>query len=200
MADTGHAQALVDWETCLVADCRGERLPGGSFCWAHAEGEDLDAALRSLSDSGMLHARGVAFTADRLQRVLDAAPSSEEVEDDQRRPLRAANLDEARFECATFEDARLTAVTFGVPPAPVDKEVGRSEDLRVSFRGATFLGSTTFSRVAFHAGATFDGAHFEGDLAVTAEIGQQIAGDAASSGTTSLVLAAPGYSDGNVRS
>jgi hypothetical protein len=189
MADTDHGQALVDWETCRVADCTGERLPGGDACWAHAGDEDLDAALGALAVDRVLGARGVAFTADRLQRVLDA-PRPDEAAGDHRRPLHVANMDgcrlpavrfahlrcdgEARFDGATFEEARFVAVTFGVPPAPGGEEEGHRPGPRVSFRGATFLGATTFATVAFHAGATFDGAHFEGELVVTAEVGDDL--------------------------
>jgi uncharacterized protein YjbI with pentapeptide repeats len=191
MADAGHAQVPIDWETCRVADCIGERLPAGSTCWAHAGGEDLDAALRALADDRVLHARGVAFTADRLQRVLDAAPKPDEAVGDLRRALQVANLDgsrlpavrfahlrcdgEARFEHATFEDARFVEVTFGAPPATGEEEAAAEVGARlpgpmVSFQRATFLGATTFKTVAFHTGANFDDAHVEGDLEIDGDV------------------------------
>lgn len=190
MADTGHGQPVVDWETCRMVGCRGERLRGRKYCWAHAEGEDLDAALGLLSNDGVLRARGVAFTAKRLQQVLDAAPRSEGPEGDLHHLLNVANMDgcllpavtfedihfngEARFEGATFEDARFIALRFGVPPAPGDEKLGHHRVPMVSFKRATFQGATSFSVFAFHAGATFDDAHFEGDLVVTAVTGHSL--------------------------
>src|SRR5438093_13437811 len=84
----------VDWLTCAkYHECIGVRLPSGEGCWAHADEQDMDDALKRLGEDGRLDARGVTLTDDLLQRLLHAVPR-----DDQEHRL----LTDAQFYRATF--------------------------------------------------------------------------------------------------
>jgi hypothetical protein len=106
----------IDWEVCAQDEsCTGVRLPTGDKCWAHAEQEQLDAALKQVAEEGRVDARGVPLTADLLERMLAVAPR-----DDQGRPvLSTVRFDQARFQgeagfaTASFQDeAWFTGATF----------------------------------------------------------------------------------------
>ncbi len=53
----------------------GVRLPAGDKCWAHAHGNDLQAALKRLGEDGRLDARGVPISKDLLHQLLAAVPT-----------------------------------------------------------------------------------------------------------------------------
>ncbi len=131
---------VIYWDVC--ADCGiGVRLRTGERCWAHADAEDVAAALKQFSEDGKLDARGVRLTAALLRRILDSAPH-----DNDGRTL----LIEGQFEQAIFEDeANFVGVTF--------KGVAR-------FDGATFEGVAQFEGNWFRdADVWFDGAIFQHD-------------------------------------
>jgi hypothetical protein len=98
----------VGWEVCQQCAADGGigiRLPSGGSCWAHADDEDLQAALRQLGEDGRLDARGVTITSELLARTLDAAPH----DDTRGHPV----LTDARFDRATFQgDAGFEGAAF----------------------------------------------------------------------------------------
>jgi hypothetical protein len=118
----------VAWETCAKGGCVGARLPSRGRCLAHADAHNLSEAFQRLGEHGDLDARGVAFTAELLRRVLDAAPH-----DDEGHPV----VTGARFAGASFKGGA------GFAKATFQGDAG--------FAGATFTGGAGF------AGATFTG-------------------------------------------
>jgi uncharacterized protein YjbI with pentapeptide repeats len=163
----------VDWETCDEDECVGVPLPSGGRCWAHAGADDRDAALDRLGEGGRLDGRGVTFTAELLQRLLDATPHDDEGQ---------ALLSGALFTQATFTgDASFTGATFGGYVEFDNATVaGNASFVAATFKGvvsfseATFAGEALFSQATFRrlatfmdtffkVGADFGGVTFEGD-------------------------------------
>lgn len=161
----------VEWATCAVDGCVGVRLPTGEECWAHADGEDLESALRLLGEHGRLDARGVPLTAELSHRLLAAVPRTGEgnrvvrgAQLDQATFLAMAGFDQTLFEGAasfagtTFEaGARFNETTFergAVFVAAVFR--GLAE-----FGGAAFHGGAGFERATFHRATWFDSAMFQ---------------------------------------
>jgi hypothetical protein len=152
--------STVGWEPCADDGCVGVQLPSGDRCWAHAVYVHLGPALERLGEGGQLDGRGVAFTAELLKRVLDAAPRS-----DDRRPIvtgalfqRATFKGDAGFDGATFKDhAGFDGATFkgdaGFDGATFKGDAG--------FDGATFRARGGFTRATFRGEAAFDEASFE---------------------------------------
>ena len=132
----------VHWpvcERCAEGGGIGVRLPNGGDCWAHAQEQDLDAALQQLGEDGRLDARSVTITAVLLQRLLTAASHDD---------TGHAILTDARFYWATFQgEARFDEATF-------------QGDTR--FTGATFQGDAWFQGVTFQGKVSFDEATFQG--------------------------------------
>jgi uncharacterized protein YjbI with pentapeptide repeats len=142
----------VDWETCDEDKCVGVRLASGGRCWAHAEAPEFEAAHDQLSKDGQLDGRGVTFTAELLERLLNAAPN-----DDEGRPAISAAL----FSRATFKgDAEFIGTTFDGEAhfmgANFEGEGG------ASFQAAKFTNFTTFDEARFTGPAAFGGASFGG--------------------------------------
>jgi hypothetical protein len=132
-------QTGIDWPTCNEDGCQGIRLQTGGNCLAHADSQDLDAALKRLSQEGTVDARGVTINAELLGRILSAAPPDED------RPDRP-RLINAMFDSATFGDrASFAGVTFG--------------NLAL-FGGAAFGDDAMFDRTTFGDDARFIGATF----------------------------------------
>jgi uncharacterized protein YjbI with pentapeptide repeats len=179
------AASDVDWETCTADHCAGARLPTGDRCWAHADDQDLDTALKRLGEDGHLDARGAVITAELLRRILAAAPRDEH----DRPTLTSAEFRRtvfdgaatarwgegwfegaAWFEGATFErEAWFEGATFeGIASFDWATFKGHADFARATFKGragfdgATFEGVAGFDRAAFKGHAGFDGATFEG--------------------------------------
>jgi uncharacterized protein YjbI with pentapeptide repeats len=130
----------VSGTTCAEEGCPGVALLTDANCWAHADGQDLEAALERLRETGRLDARGVSISEQLLGLLLANLP-----QDDQRRVV----LTDAHFEHATFQgDADFTAVTF---------------QGAAWFNEATFKGTTRFTEATFHGAAWFSGATFNKD-------------------------------------
>jgi hypothetical protein len=129
----------VAWETCAKGGCVGARLPSRGRCLAHADAHNLSEAFQRLGEHGDLDARGVAFTAELLRRVLDAAPH-----DDEGHPV----VTGARFAGASFKGGA------GFAKATFQGDAG--------FGGATFQGGAGFAGATFTGGAGFAGAIFKG--------------------------------------
>jgi uncharacterized protein YjbI with pentapeptide repeats len=131
----------VDWDLCDVCadeDGIGVRLPSGGKCWAHADDQDLDSALKRLREGGRLDVRGVVITQELLGRLLAAAPRN-----DHGRTL----LIDAQFDRATFQgDVLFPGATF---------------QGRALFPGATFQGDAWFQGATFQSDAQFEGATFQ---------------------------------------
>jgi uncharacterized protein YjbI with pentapeptide repeats len=135
------ASENVDWdvcERCAEEGGVGICLPTGEKCWAHADDQDLDAALKRLGEGGRLDARGVPITQKLLERLLQAAPK-----DEHGRPI----LTNVRFGKATFHDAGFGKATFQ----------GMSEFDETTFQGTAWFYEATFHGMTVFVGATFHG-------------------------------------------
>jgi Pentapeptide repeats (9 copies) len=131
-------QSEVEWPTCEQAGCAGIRLASARMCLAHASEEETAAALKLISETGAIDARGVPITGALLERILTAAPRGENEE-----PL----IKGCQFGGATLTgDAGFNGATFTGYPW---------------FDGATFTGDAWFDRATFTGGALFGGATFK---------------------------------------
>ncbi|MBA9005959.1 pentapeptide repeat-containing protein [Thermomonospora cellulosilytica] len=122
--------------------CGAVCLPGGDRCLAHAGEQAREEFLAGLAPGAAIDMRGVPFTADLLNRLLEA------VRDPQAdaRPC----FGRARFDGASFSgDARFSSTSFS----------GDAE-----FGGASFFGDVGFLRASFSGAAGFGGASFSGDV------------------------------------
>jgi hypothetical protein len=134
-----HTKAPDDWPTCDEDGCIGVRLAGSRKCLAHAGDEHRNAALKQLSETGEIDARGVPITPALLGQILAAAPH-----DAENHPMLTA----PRFERTTFQgDAIFEGVTF---------------ERWADFDRATFRGDAGFEWTTFRENAGFNGATFEG--------------------------------------
>jgi uncharacterized protein YjbI with pentapeptide repeats len=160
------AASDVDWETCAEGHCVGARLPTGDRCWAHADDQDLDTALKRLGEDGHLDARGAVITAALLRRILATAPRNEH----DRPTLTSADFQRTVFDGeATFKDmawfdraifkgwTRFDGATFKVS---VSFDSATFED--VWFAQATFKGTARFESATLKGSPVFIGATFEG--------------------------------------
>jgi hypothetical protein len=130
----------VERPTCEQDGCIGIRLASAPRCLAHASEEETAAALKLIGKIGEIDARGVTITSALLDRILAAAPRTENEE-----PL----LKDCRFDEATFSGgADFGEVTF---------------DGDAHFGGVTFSGEAGFNEAAFSGGADFGGTTFSGD-------------------------------------
>jgi Pentapeptide repeats (9 copies) len=121
------------WPECEREGCIGIQLAASPTCLAHASEAELEGALRIISESGVVDARGVPLSAKLLDRVLAASPRAD---------TGKAVLKAARFDRATFTgDAGFGETTF-------------SDDAQ--FNGATFTGAALFDRATFTGDAQFD--------------------------------------------
>jgi hypothetical protein len=92
MADRSYAPST----TCAKDGCIGVPLPMGTNCWAHVDGQVLEAALEQLRETGRLDARGVPISEQLLERLFANLPQ------DQSHWV----LTDASFDHATFTQAR----------------------------------------------------------------------------------------------
>jgi uncharacterized protein YjbI with pentapeptide repeats len=128
------------------------------------QSEETAAALKQISDTGEIDARGVPITPALLERILAAAPRGEKEE-----PL----IKRCWFDGATFTgDARFERTTFTGRAGFGHATFSGVTDFReatftdAEFTGATFTGDAWFHGVVFKGAvwfnrATFDGARFE---------------------------------------
>jgi len=154
-------QADVDWPVCGQDGCIGVHLDEGHGCLAHAGDEARDAALKKVTETGRIDARGVTVSSALLEKILDSAP---------RDPDGSRMLTEARFDRATLHEARFSKVIFqgdvGFNGAILQ---GSAEFSSVTFQGiagfleVTFRGTVEFSWVSFERNAQFNGATFRGN-------------------------------------
>src|SRR6266540_186028 len=131
----------VDWDVCArcaAEDGIGVRLPNSENCWAHADGQDVAAALKRLSEEGSIDARGVPLTSELLERMLATAPHN-----DQGRPV----LTEVRCDQARFEGALRLRGTIFEGPAVFNE---------ATFEGLAEFNDATFQGMAWFIGATFN--------------------------------------------
>jgi uncharacterized protein YjbI with pentapeptide repeats len=146
----------IRWDTCEESECFGARIEGEGRCLAHVDPAHLEAAVERMQAAGALEARGVRFSSELLERVLE------------RYPVRSSTSDTGRFETgdvefagATFEDD----VSFGQLTF-----TGRAR-----FDGATFQRTASFWGASFVHSPVFDGATFEGDVLFAAPVGLKAA-------------------------
>jgi uncharacterized protein YjbI with pentapeptide repeats len=135
------ARALA-WARCgaEAGRCRGVRLDHADHCLAHADSPERASAYQRLADGAPLDfARGVTFTSELLDELLDHAPT-----DEHHRTL----LRKADFTNAAFSDASFYSVAFQSP---------------VRFNGATFEGEADFRRTSYDGDVGFRRATFSGD-------------------------------------
>ena len=130
----------VGWPTCDQAGCVGVRLDAARMRPAHSTEEERAAALKLVSETGTIDARGTPITPALLEEVLTVTPRGENGH-----PL----IKDGQFDQATFTGgARFDRATFN--------GVAR-------FEKATFNGCAWFDRATFNGGARFYRATFNGD-------------------------------------
>jgi uncharacterized protein YjbI with pentapeptide repeats len=145
------ASKNVRWDTCAEDDCIGVRLPSGGKCWTHADDQDLDVALKRLSQDGDLDLRGVRLTSELLQRLLAEVPKNAQGHTSLRNAQfrQATFLGEAKFDWVTFEaEAEFEKATFHG---------------KASFAAATFQGKAEFTHATFKLWGHFYRTTFQGD-------------------------------------
>jgi uncharacterized protein YjbI with pentapeptide repeats len=149
----------VGWPTCEQAGCVGIRLTSARMCLAHASEEQTAAALKRVSETGVIDARGVPIMDALFQRIVTAAPRGEN-----EKPLiqgcwfdRAAFTGAADFGGATFAGGHFGEATF-TGDALFD---GATFKRFAYFGGVTFTGDAWFAGATFTGAARFDGARFE---------------------------------------
>jgi uncharacterized protein YjbI with pentapeptide repeats len=142
-------QAAIEWQTCSQEGCIGIRLAGNASCLAHATSQDRKAALRQLSETGAIDARGVPITVALLEQILAATPH-----DTADHPTFTA----ARFDRASFQG---TADFVGATFQGVAEFVGATFQGRARFEQATFQDEVWLDGASFKHDATFDRASFE---------------------------------------
>jgi uncharacterized protein YjbI with pentapeptide repeats len=159
-------QTEVGWPTCEQTGCVGIQLASARLCLAHAGEKETAAALKLISETGAIDARGVAITGALLERILTAAPRGENEE---------PQISGCRFDRVTFTgDAMFGGATF-TGDAWFEEATFTGDAMfggatftgNAWFYGATFTGDAkfeeaTFKRYARFGGATFDGARFDG--------------------------------------
>ena len=130
----------VGWPTCDKAGCVGVRLSAARMCLAHGTEEDRAAALKLVSETGTIDARGTPITPALLEQVLTVTPHGANGH-----PI----IKNGQFDQATFiGGARFNRATF------------KGE---AWFEKATFNGGAWFDRATFDGGARFYRATFNGD-------------------------------------
>ena len=154
-------QTEVEWPTCVQAGCVGVRSASARMCLAHSGEEDTAAALKLISETGAIDARGVHITRALLERILAAAPRGENGE-----PLiEGCRFDRATFSgSAGFENAKFSGVAeFARATFSNDARFdGASFARGAEFGGATFNGGAWFGRASFGASAWFGRVIFNG--------------------------------------
>ena len=148
------------WDTCDNNGCIGIRLPEAHQCLAHCTGPEQEAALKLISRTGVIDARGVPITRTLLERVLKSAPR-----DNHGDPL----FKDASFQRVTFSgDAVFSKVKFDKASFSNATFEGAAAFDRATFLGyatfadATFVGAANFSQVGFEGLAWFDRVIFNG--------------------------------------
>jgi Pentapeptide repeats (9 copies) len=135
----------IDWPTCTDDGCIGIRLDAGGRCLAHAPDQERDAALKVLSETGAIDARGVVISSALLEKILGAVP---------RQADGHALFAEVRFEQAAFQgDAAFAKAEF---------------QGEAWFTSAIFQGSIALDNATFHSVALFHGVTFQGEASFTA--------------------------------
>lgn len=135
-----HQQTEVYWPACEQEGCIGIQLAGARMCLAHCGEEEKTTALKQVSESGEIDARGVILQDTLLAQILGAV---------RRAPDGELLIKSCRFDRATFAGtAVFSEATFG----------GDAQ-----FNEATFSRGARFSKATFSAVAWFNGAIFNGD-------------------------------------
>jgi Pentapeptide repeats (9 copies) len=141
----------ADWPTCDQAGCFGVRLNATRMCLAHGTEEERAAALKLISESGTIDARGTPITPALLEQILRATSRGANGH-----PLiRACQFDQATFTGG----ARFGRVTFNG---------------EAWFEKVTFNGGACFDRATFNGGARFYRATFNGDAGFYHGIGELV--------------------------
>ena len=145
------------WPACDQEGCTGIRLDAGGKCLAHVGDEQLDAALRDISETGKIYARGVTISSALLEKILGSVP---------RGPKGRSMFTEAWFDEAIFQgdaqfgdaifqsDARFAGAVFQ----------GMAGFAGAAFRGEEYFHGATFHGTTFHGGAQFSDATFRGRI------------------------------------
>jgi hypothetical protein len=100
-------QTEAEWPTCEQAGCIGIRNASARMCLAHSGEEEATAALKLISETGAIDARGVPITGALLERILAASSRGENSE-----PLiKGCRFDRATFNgSAGFDNVMFTGV------------------------------------------------------------------------------------------
>jgi uncharacterized protein YjbI with pentapeptide repeats len=138
------------WDSCRWLGCGAQAAEEVDLCWGHASDDELRPALRRLEEDGVLAARNVGFTIERLLLVLGTLAS----DGDGRPILRRADVQGASFAPGvSFDRVRFTGdVTFedAIFAGPA------------SFDGCAFEGTSWFTKTRFADSVTFERATFPG--------------------------------------
>jgi len=149
----------VDWPTCEQADCIGVRLDSARTCLAHCSSSEKAAALKLISEGGLIDVRGVVINSALLKEVLAAAPREENG-----KPL----IKDCRFGMSTFQGDADFADLYGATFCG-DADFGGATfngdalfhwatfESAPRFRAATSSGDAEFGGATFHCGADFHG-------------------------------------------
>jgi uncharacterized protein YjbI with pentapeptide repeats len=116
----------------------------GRDCLAHCGDEERRIALKQFGEVGKIDARGVIFDSALLGDVLAAAPRIEG------RPV----IRLAKFDHATFEDARFPEMTFA----------GEARFRAARFLGEAWFDGATFEGICWFGGAVFSGVVWFGNM------------------------------------
>jgi len=147
------------WPECEREGCIGVQLAASRMCLAHASDKELEAALRVITESGVVDARGVPLSNTILDRVMAAAPR----DDAGNAVLNAARFDGATFTgTTTFRGATFTGdAVFSGATFTGDALFERATfTRRAVFRGTAFTGTTVFERATFTGTTVFERATF----------------------------------------
>jgi Pentapeptide repeats (9 copies) len=140
MAERTDVSGPVVCQGSQEPGCTGIKLDHGEQCLAHASDQDRYTALKEVSETGKIDARGVQISQQLLDEILDAAPRGE----NGRALFRSSQFDHAIFD----GDIAFDGVNF---------------EGDAWFRQAAFSGDAGFDNATFSGRAAFDGAAFSGD-------------------------------------
>jgi uncharacterized protein YjbI with pentapeptide repeats len=128
---------------------------------AHCSDDERAAALKVISETGGIDARGVTFSSTLLQQVLAVASR----DDEGRSVIKWCRFDQAAFDGASFRGLHFSGVAGfgGATFSGVAGFDGASFSGDARFHSASFSGVAGFYGATFSGVAEFGGASFSGD-------------------------------------
>ncbi len=153
--------ATVGQSQCREPGCKAISAPPSDSCIAHADAASRQLILDSSRQNGVVQARGVEFTPELLDEVIQSASHA----DDGEMQLQGFDFRGATFRGPTDFSPVAFVRNVVFDDAEFERDVSFAglvfvED--VSFKGARFAGRANFSDSRFERQAHFFGARFEG--------------------------------------